>query len=116
LSPLWGRKEDSVTQINTTETKTAKPSTKLLAKWSGELTVGIYERCAWSIRLYEDRAIVRMPYVKWIGQTGTLDFARNVYTGRILRKLLALAADTSEVDQYGDPLDKQLEARLIVSW
>jgi hypothetical protein len=54
------------------------PSRKLVAKWSGELKVGIYERCAWSVRLYEDRAIVRMPYVKWANSSGTLAFWRTV--------------------------------------
>ena len=82
---------------------TSKPSAKLIAEWSGSIDVGIYDNCTWTIRLYEDRAIVRMPGVKWEGNTGGYHLYRTRETGRILRELLALAAEEkSDSEDYSD--------------
>jgi hypothetical protein len=45
-------------------------SRKLIAEWSDSIKVGIYDNCTWRIRLYHDRAVVKMPGVKWEGNTG----------------------------------------------
>jgi len=89
--------------------ETPRPSTKLVAEWSGKLTVGIYENCAWSIRLYEDRAIVRMPGVRWQGNTG----GYHLYRSRLdrsakggvvkLNELIALrASELADDEDYTD--------------
>ena len=60
-----------------TTTSTTKPArAKLLREWTGHLTVGIYEDKPWSVKLYDTHATIRMPVVKWEGNTGILDFAR----------------------------------------
>jgi hypothetical protein len=44
---------------------------KKIAEWSDDIKVGIYDT-EWALRLYDDKAILHMPYVKWIGNTGSL--------------------------------------------
>ena len=79
----------------------SKPSTKLVAEWSGRINVGIYDNCTWTIRLYEDRAIVRMPGVKWTGNTGGYHMYRTRETGRKLAALLAIAErETADAEDY----------------
>lgn len=91
-----------------------KPSTKLVAEWSGKINVGIYDNCTWMIRLYEDRAIVRMPGVKWEGNSGGYHLYRTRETGRKLRDLLALAAqETADATNY---TDRALEIVSDVNW
>jgi len=81
----------------------SKPSTKLVAEWSGRINVGIYDNCTWTIRLYEDRAIVRMPGVKWTGNTGGYHLYRTRETGRKLAALLAIAErETADAEDYSD--------------
>jgi hypothetical protein len=81
---------------------TTKPaSTTLVAEWSGSINVGIYDNCTWSIRLYEDRAIVRMPGVKWQGNSGGYHLYRTRETGRKLAELLAIAArESADAEDY----------------
>ena len=73
----------------------SKLSRKLVAEWSGNIHVGIYDS-EWTVLLYEDRAIVRMPYVKWSGNTGGLDIARHRLVGRELQRLLEIARQQVE--------------------
>lgn len=87
------------TSIAAVTTKTA--STKLVAEWSGSINVGIYDNCTWSIRLYEDRAIVRMPGVKWQGNSGGYHLYRTRETGRKLAELLAIAdRESADAEDY----------------
>jgi len=85
-------------------------SVKPLRVYSGNVTVGIYPDQAWSIRLYEGKAIVRMPYVKWSNDTGTLDVLKErIEPGYRLTKLLeayrAEHKDNVQVDEFGDDVD-----------
>ena len=91
-----------------------KLSTKLVAEWSGQINVGIYDNCEWTIRLYEDRAIVRMPGVKWVGNTGGYHLYRTRETGRKLAGLLALAAQ--EKADETDCTDRALEIVSDINW
>jgi hypothetical protein len=43
------------------------------------------------VRLYSDRAIVRLPYVKWVNNSGSLEYRMERLTGRLLTELLAIA-------------------------
>lgn len=86
-----------------TTTEIAKPSTKLVREWTGEINVGIYDNCTWSVRLYADRAIVRMPGVKWKGNTGGYHLYRSRVVGREMTDLLALAQREIDDDEdYSD--------------
>jgi hypothetical protein len=89
--------------LNAAVTATVKPSTKLVAEWSGQIKVGIYDNCSWSIRLYEDRAIVRMPGVEWTGNTGGYHLYKTRETGYKFRDLLAIAKrEREDEESYTD--------------
>lgn len=66
-------------------------SRKLIATWSDDIKVGIWDS-EWTLRLYSDRAILRRPYVKWTGQSGRYAEATHRIMGRDLASLLAIAA------------------------
>ncbi len=83
------------------KTKTTSVSRKLLASWSGDIKVGIYDS-EWSVRLYEDRALVVMPIVKWVGNSGGYAEIKSRITGRDLAKLLDIAKREIEDDAVGD--------------
>jgi hypothetical protein len=53
-----------VTQASASTVTKAKPSRKLIATWSGSYNLAIWEDCDWTVRLYEDRALVEMPSMK----------------------------------------------------
>ena len=89
----------------------SKASRKLIAKWSDEIQVGIWERCDWSIRLYEDRTIVSMPYVKWVNNSGSLSYRQSRITGAAHARLIALAQQ-----QIDDDADYSAEACEIANW
>lgn len=64
---------------------------KLIAKWSDSCKVGIWDNETWTVRLYEDRAVYRHPYVKWVGQSGSLAYLSHRITGKMLTELLEIA-------------------------
>lgn len=66
------------------EPKTPK-QTKPLRTFSGIITVGIYKNQRWTVKVYADRTITKIPYVKWEGQTGTLEVEREVIPLRTAR-------------------------------
>jgi len=92
---------------------TATASRKLIKKWAGELQVGIWERCDWSVRLYPDRAVARMPFVKWVNNSGSLDESYQRITGPKHAQLLALAQAEIEDDADYSPEACELADR---SW
>jgi hypothetical protein len=102
--------------MNTTANATTVD--KPLRVYSGELTVGIFERCKWSVRLYSDKAICRVPYVKWENNSGTLDFLKErISSGFRLDELRCLLDDELKgktLDGYGCELDFDKEALWIV--
>jgi hypothetical protein len=44
---------------------------KKIKTWSDDIKVGIWDD-RWSLALYDDKAILHMPYVKWINNSGSL--------------------------------------------
>jgi hypothetical protein len=93
-----------------TTTKTATPG-KLLREWAGEIDVGIYENCTWSVRLYEDRAVIKMPGVRWTGNTGGYHLYRSRASVEQLRELRAVLAD-EQAD--GETYDDNLLERMAI--
>jgi hypothetical protein len=44
---------------------------KKIKTWSDDIKVGIYDD-QWALTLYDDKAILHMPYVKWVNNSGSL--------------------------------------------
>ena len=82
-----------------------KPSSKLIQEWTWSLNVGIYDNCTATVRLYEDRAIVRMPGIKWQGNTGAYHLYRSLIDSsnrtdaEMLAQLLRIAANEAQDDE-----------------
>lgn len=70
-----------------------RPSGKLIAKWSDDIKVGIWDNEEWTLRLYEDRALLKYPTVKWSNNSGSLEHQTTRITGRIHAALIKLAAE-----------------------
>lgn len=79
------------------ETKTTA-SRKIIATWTDSVKVGIYDS-EWTVKLYADRAVLRAPYVKWVGNSGGYAEATHRITGRQLTSLLAIAKEQVEDDE-----------------
>lgn len=59
--------------------------------------VGIYDNCAYVARIYRDKIIVRSPYIKWVGNSGGLDYRREVIRNqKVIDRALADMADGCE--------------------
>lgn len=91
-------------------TQRPTPSRKLIAKWSDSIQVGIYDNSSWSVRLYADRAVARIPYVKWVGNTGGYAEQHERITGKQHAELLEIARQ--QVDDEADYTDRV--ARLVI--
>jgi hypothetical protein len=80
-----------------------KPSRKLIAEWSRDEQVGIWDNCTATIRLYADRAVYKGNTVRWTNNSGSLAALNRRITGAPHRKLLELAAQQAEDDaDYAD--------------
>lgn len=44
---------------------------KKIKTWSDDVKVGIWDD-QWDLTLYDDKAILHMPYVKWVNNSGSL--------------------------------------------
>ena len=77
--------------------KSTKSSRKLIATWSDDIVVGIYNS-TWTVRLYADRAVVRIPYVKWVGNTGGYAERHERITGKLHAELLEIKRQETEDD------------------
>lgn len=87
--------------------------------YQDKLKVGIWDRCEWYLRLYDDLAVVRTPYVKWVDNSGSLAFeVRQIKPGNTLKKLLNLweqeKAGVTEDDDECE-IDYDVKARIIVT-
>lgn len=95
----------TTTTTNPATETTTKPRAKLLREWTGTITVGIYECCTWTVRLYEDRAVIKMPGVRWTGNTGGYHLYRSRATDEQLAELRAvLAEEQADDEEYDDTL------------
>ncbi len=86
------------------ETKTqAHASKKLVKKWEYDLQVGIYDSIL-IVRLYADRAVARVPHVRWVGSTGGYAERYVRIDGADLAALLRIAQQ--EIDDDADYTDR----------
>ena len=101
------------TMNTTTATQPTKPArSKLIREWTGHITVGIYEDEPWSVKLYDTHATVRMPCVKWEGNSGSLDFARCRASAEQLAFLRKIHAEEEQDRACGED-DTELDGVLL---
>ena len=82
---------------------TTTPSRKLIAEWSDQVKVEIYDSCTWRVRLYSDRAVVLMPTTKWVGNTGGYHEDKYRVVGNAHAQLLQIAREeTEDGEDYTD--------------
>jgi hypothetical protein len=74
----------------------ASKARKIIARWSDTIKVGIWDNESWTLRLYEDRALLRFPVVKWRSNSGSLDYVSTRIEGRIHEDLLRIAREEVE--------------------
>lgn len=58
--------------------------------------VGIYNNCKDIARIYKDRTVVTLPYVKWVGSTGGYAEHKIRITGKAHEDILAAMLDDAE--------------------
>lgn len=73
---------------------------KLLHTIEKSVQVGIYDNCTQSARVYEDRTIATLPYVKWVGNTGGYAEEKRRLTGAQHAAILSLLEDGAEDDAW----------------
>ncbi len=69
-----------------------------------DVEVGIYDAQSEITRHKNGDVTVKEPFVKWVGQTGTLDFWEKRYTGREATIISAIFSDSPPENEYGDAL------------
>jgi hypothetical protein len=60
---------------------------------SNEISVGIYDHCQQIARIYHDRTVATLPYVKWVGNTGGYAERKIRITGAAHEEILLAAED-----------------------
>ena len=60
------------------------------------VSVGIYDNCEQIARIYDDRTVATMPYVKWNGNTGGYAEYKVKIVGRAHEDILAAMSDGAE--------------------
>jgi len=98
--------QNTAAQPTYSVTQKISPSRKLITTWAGNCKVGIYHS-RWSVRLYSDRAIVRMPYV---GNTSGCAERVTRVIGNTLTALLAVARQ-----QIADDVDYSERVRELTA-
>ena len=74
---------------------------KLLHEITRESDVGIWESQTSTARIYADKIIVGQPYVKWIDNSGTLDFRKTaIRNQKVVDSVVADMANGSSDDAW----------------
>ena len=74
---------------------------KLLHEITRDSDVGIWESQTSTARIYNDKIIVGQPYVKWLDNSGTLDFRKTALRNqKIVDAVLVDMADECESDAW----------------
>ena len=74
---------------------------KLLHEITHELDVGIWRQQTSTASIYDDKIIVSIPYVKWIGNIGKLAFRKRAIRDQsIISAVLVDMADECESDAW----------------
>jgi len=81
--------------------KGGRPSGQLIAQWSGDIKVGIWDNETWTLRLYPDRAILKYPTVRWVNNSGSLEHRATRIEGKVHAQLLKVAEqETQDAEDY----------------
>ena len=75
-------------------------ATKLLYTITAKTKVGIWDNCTQVARVYEDRTVATMPYVKWIGNTGGYAEYKVRITGKAHTDIIAALNDAAETTAW----------------
>ena len=82
---------------------------KTLYTITADVSVGIYENCVETARIYADKIVCVRPYIKWAGNTGGYAEKREVIRVKsVVDKVIAAMDDGcedsawSEIDRYFD--------------
>lgn len=95
------KSETKAAAVRANGAKGGRPSGKVIALWSDDIKVGIWDNETWTLRLYEDRAVLKYPTVKWANNSGSLDHVSTRITGRIHAALLKLADEqVADAEDY----------------
>jgi len=102
-----GRKGGSVKSVAKAEAvrkngaKGGRPSGQLVAQWSGDIKVGIWDNETWMLRLYPDRAILKYPTVRWVNNQGGLEHRATRIEGKVHAQLLkVIEQETQDAEDY----------------
>jgi hypothetical protein len=91
-----------------------RPSGKLIARWTDDIKVGIWDNESWTLRLYEDRALFKFPTVTWRGDSGSLEYASKRIEGRIHKALLKIALDeAADCEDYTEQVRQLIWDEMI---
>jgi len=60
------------------------------------VTVGIWDNCTATLRVYDDRTVATIPEVRWVGNTGGYHEGKYRITGDYHREIVACLADGAE--------------------
>lgn len=67
-----------------------------------DVQVGIYENCAIIARVYADKIIVTLPYVKWIGNTGGyMERKESIRDEKTIKSVMTELEDDCEETAWG---------------
>ncbi len=77
---------------------------KAIRTWTDQVQVGIFENCNMVVKLFADKATARIPYVKWTGNSGNLDY----------RTVVLSADDEAKIRQLAD--NDYTSAIMRIAW
>ena len=63
---------------------------------TNDVSVGIYDNCQQVARIYDDRTVAILPYVKWVGNTGGYAERKFRITGPAHAEILAAINDGAD--------------------
>lgn len=77
--------------------------------------VGIYDNCEYMASIYDDRIVVKSPYVRWTDNAGTLDTCRDRITDpKVILSIRAALADGAEASAWAE-IGRKLDDQYLAS-
>ena len=87
------------------EGKEVEEEEEIASEYSGDVKVGIYDTEI-SLKVYDDKAILTLPYIKWVNNNGNLDFQKHEITDE--KEIDVLRLMFAEYDDDPLPLRERL--------
>jgi len=83
---------------------------KKVREWSDQVSVGIWDNCAFTVTLYADKAVARIPYVRWRDNSGNLAYRKVILSAKDEARLRQITKD-----EIGDDKD-YTDAVIWIAW